>query len=515
LGKTRTLTEDDIGDNISKDNVRKYLAKFEENLKKGKPENIASTIWKTFSHRELSAVMCKLTSDIMSYLPPLCINFIVDYAGDQGEWRDYEIFLIALVMLVAPLITGLCNHWFYQFVMNDGLHARTTIQAAVYSKILRISNTARTRKVADGGVADMVTNLQSTDCRSIEMVYWMWMYVWAAPLQVVITTVLLYLQLGWVVLVGIGVLLLLIPVQKCMMSSLKELTAAASAASDQRIKLITEVIHGVQVVKLQAWESMFAERVEKARALELKTRRRIAFLQGTNTAITESSAVLSTVATFVTYGLAFDIPLTPGKAFTTLALFNILRTPITVLPMLIGMVAGGLVASKRLARFLYSDDAKSYVKRNAHNPKDSGFASVVVKNASFTWGDGSLLASANTNDSDKTKPEGNPFTLSIADLKLTPGSLCVIAGKVGAGKSSFLAALIGEMVMTEGVKAAASVELNGSVAFCSQEPWIQSASLRDNILFGRPYDTQRYRNVLQVRTFLVNYFTSPISLVNP
>ncbi len=89
------------------------------------------------------------------------------------------------------------HQWFYQFVMIDGLHARTSLQAAVYSKVLRISNEARTRSAKEGGVADTLTNLQSNDCRAIQGVYDMWMYAWAAPLQLVVTSVLLYLEIGW------------------------------------------------------------------------------------------------------------------------------------------------------------------------------------------------------------------------------------------------------------------------------------------------------------------------------
>ncbi len=93
------------------------------------------------------------------------------------------------------------HQWFYQFVMIDGLHARTGLQAAVYSKVLRISNEARTRSAKEGGVADTLTNLQSTDCRAIQGVYDMWMYAWAAPLQLVVTSVLLYLEIGWYVFI--------------------------------------------------------------------------------------------------------------------------------------------------------------------------------------------------------------------------------------------------------------------------------------------------------------------------
>jgi hypothetical protein len=127
--------------------------------------------------------------------------------------------------------------------MIDGLHARTAIQAAVYAKMLRISNEARTQSTKEGGVADTLTNLQSNDCRAIEGVYHMWMYAWAAPLQLVVTSALLYLELGWYapfphisirylkgdpcqcnplspfsrfrpIFVGIGVLVVMVPIQK-------------------------------------------------------------------------------------------------------------------------------------------------------------------------------------------------------------------------------------------------------------------------------------------------------------
>ena len=165
------------------------------------------------------------------------------------------------------------------------------------------------------------------------MVYWMWMYCWAAPLQAVVTTVLLYMQLGWPIFVCI------LPLQKKVMGSLKSDMLAASKSSDERIKLITEIIQGVQVVKLQAWEDIFAGRVETTRATKLKHRRTIAFLKGANTALTECAPIISTIATFAVYGLVSPTPLTAAKAFTALSLFNILRMPLMVLPMLIGMIA--------------------------------------------------------------------------------------------------------------------------------------------------------------------------------
>ncbi len=272
------------------------------------------------------------------------------------------------------------------------------------------------------------------------------------------------------------------------------------------------------MVKLQAWESLFAERVEEARRQELKGRRKIAYLQGGNSALTESAAIACTLVSFIVYGFVSDEPLTATKAFTTLALFNILKMPIMVIPMLIGLLANALVSAKRLANFLYSDDVETYVKIGPSVTRIES-QSVVVKNAAFTWEEvglksGSVLDNSamvvsgqNVNDSyvdmseDMSISIGNSavkkkFELTLDDFSLAPGTLTVISGKVGSGKSSFLAALLGEMRLRN-LSGKAIVELNGSVAYCAQEPWIQNCSMRENIIFGHPFNQRRYDEVIE------------------
>ena len=335
------------------------------------------------------------------------------------------------------------------------------------------------------------------------------MYLWAAPIQAIVTTVLLYLQLGWPVFIGILFLLCMTPLQKRIFGLQKKYALAASKASDQRIKLITEVIHGIQVVKLQAWEKIFSERIRQTRIEELKHRRNIAFVQAFNSALTQSAPIMCTIVTFVVYG-AFvatdENPLTAAKAFTTLSFFNILRMPLMVIPMLIGMVAGGTVAAKRLADFLYSDDQVNYVRYASSPGANEDTACVEVQNCEFEW-DSAESPEANGGDgkdgqdsakSDDSSKNAVPFKLRIPTLTLKSGSLTVVAGKVGSGKSSLLAALLGEMTLTTESKSKnAAVVFRGSVAYCSQEPWIQNATLRENVMFGSPFDESRYKEVIE------------------
>jgi ABC-type multidrug transport system fused ATPase/permease subunit len=517
LGHSRPLTESDIGDNADRDKVRQYISAFESCIQSGSAQTMWRTIWTTFSHNELVAVCLKLISDACVFVPPLSLGLIVEYSLDPSTMGDH-IFIVVGAMLLAPFIVALCNHWFYQLVMLDGLHARTTIQAAVYCQGLRMKGTK----------ADSITNLQSTDCRAVEMLYSGWMYLWSVPLQIVVTTVLMYMQLGWPVFLGVAVLFLMIPVQKRILRSLEKLTLAASESSDQRIKLIHEIVRGVQVIKIQTWEKIFEAKVQEVRAQELRHRWRLALWQAINTALSESTSILAMLIVFGAHGLFVDVPLTSAKAFTTLALFGILRTPLSVLPLLIGMIAGATAAGQRLANFLYANETSTHVAM--HSPTESGFDSepdsVVVSNAEFVWRleggeaeEDCHKGEAKSGEGENSHGDGGDsvqsvtipkrFRIIIDHFVLKPGTLTIVTGGVGCGKSSFLSALLGEMILDEKTASAASVRINGRVAYCAQDVWIQNATLRDNILFGRAFDQSRYDAIVESCALLPDLASLP------
>lgn len=502
VGHERVLNDEDVGENADRDMVAAHLKIFEENLKKGTKETFRRTIIKSFSRLETYAVICKLVVDASSYVLPFSINYIVSYAENPPENGGYEIWLVAVFMFVSVFITAFCNHWFYQFVMIDGLHSRIAIQAAVYSKMMRIN-------VLESGVADTITNLHSTDCLAIEMVYQMWMYLWSAPLQLVVTTTLLYLELGWPIFVGIGILVLNGPIQKQILGLLKEDTIIASQCSDRRIKSITEILQGIHIVKLQAWEDIFFERVENERTTELKHRRSIAFLNAGNSAISESSQIVSVVVTFIVYGMVSKEPLTAAKAFTALSLFNLLRLPLFILPMMLGIFASALIASKRLSNFFYAPELETYVQHEEF-PENDEIPLVEIRDLSFSW-----QANNSSDETDKIGKESNVvepkqglekgesstfiepgFLLKLDDIKFYKGTLNVIIGEVGSGKSSVLSALLGEMHVN-GSNEDGFLMLRGSIGYCAQTPWIQNATLRENITFGTDFDEEKYEKVIE------------------
>lgn len=83
-------------------------------------------------------------------------------------------------------------------------------------------------------------------------------------------------------------------------------------------------------------------------------------------------------------------------------------------------------------------------------------------------------------------------TLENLNIEIEKGKLYAVIGMVGSGKSSFLSAILGEISLTQG-----QVKVNGDVSYASQEAWVFGATVRQNILFGQPYDRQRYQKVIK------------------
>uniref|UniRef100_A0A8D1I175 Multidrug resistance-associated protein 1 n=1 Tax=Sus scrofa TaxID=9823 RepID=A0A8D1I175_PIG len=167
------------------------------------------------------------------------------------------------------------------------------------------------------------------------------------------------------------------------------------------------------------------------------------------------------------------------KAFVSLALFNILRFPLNILPMVISSIVQASVSLKRLRIFLSHEELEpDSIQRLPI--KDVGTTnSITVKNATFSWA------------------RSDPPTLHGITFSIPEGSLVAVVGQVGCGKSSLLSALLAEMDKVEG-----HVAIKGSVAYVPQQAWIQNVSLRENILFGRQLQERYYKAVIEACALL-------------
>ncbi|GFN99336.1 multidrug resistance-associated protein 1 [Plakobranchus ocellatus] len=435
------------------------------------PASLFKVLVKTYGLELLQAHFCKLIYDLLQFVSPILLGVLIDYTNDrekvkeQGQqWKGY---VYASSFFVVSSIGSIMFNQNFHIGMSLGMRIKAALIAAVYKKSLTVSNESKKETT----VGEIV-NLMAVDCQRMQDVTgYLWM-LWSAPLQISLALYLLWGTLGVATLAGLAVMLLLMPLNGLIAAKMRKFQIQQMKFKDQRIKLMTEVLNGIKVLKLYAWEPSFQEKVEEIRRQELKVLRNTAYLNACSTFFWTCAPFFVTLATFATYVLVSeDHYLDANKAFVALSLFNILRFPINLLPMLASFVVQASVSVKRIGKFLRQDD----LDPTSVNYDPDSEAAISISRGVFTW--------------DKTNPTP---TLSDIKVKIQEGKLVAVVGQVGAGKSSLISAMLGEMEKLKG-----TVTVKSSIAYVPQQAWIQNATLRDNVLFGSDYNERMYEKVIE------------------
>ncbi|RID46135.1 hypothetical protein BRARA_I02816 [Brassica rapa] len=296
--------------------------------------------------------------------------------------------------------------------------------------------------------------------------------MWSAPFRIIVSLVLLYQQLGVASLIGALFLVLMFPIQTVIISKTQKLTKEGLQRTDKRIGLMNEVLAAMDTVKCYAWENSFQSKVQTVRDDELSWFRKAQLLSAFNMFILNSIPVFVTVVSFGVFSLLGG-DLTPARAFTALSLFSVLRFPLFMLPNIITQAVNAKVSLTRLEEVLSTEERVLL----PNPPIEPGQPAISIRNGYFSW------------DSKAERP-----TLSNINLDVPVGSLVAVVGSTGEGKTSLISAMLGELPAISD----AIVTLRGSVAYVPQVSWIFNATVRDNILFGAPFDKEKYERVIDV-----------------
>ncbi|XP_042357577.1 canalicular multispecific organic anion transporter 1 isoform X2 [Plectropomus leopardus] len=426
---------------------------------------LVSTIYKTFTRILLESAFFKLVQDLLAFASPQLLKVMISFTQDTSR-HAWEGYLYAVLLLVVAILQSLFLQQYFQRCFVLGMKVRTAIMAAVYKKALVVSNDTR----KESTVGETV-NLMSADAQRFNDVTNFIHLLWSCPLQIILSIVFLWLELGPSVLAGLAVMVLMVPINGLLANKARKIQIENMKFKDKRLKIMNEILNGIKILKLYAWEPSFQAQVEGIRGQELKVMRKFAYLTSVSTFIFSCAPALVSLATFAVFvGVSPSNVLTAEKAFTSISLFNILRFPLAMLPMLIAAIVQTSVSRKRLEKFLGGEDLESDIVRH-----DSGFNTAVsVRDGSFAW-----------------EKEAEPLLKNVS-LDIKPGRLVAVVGAVGSGKSSLMSALLGEMHSTKGF-----INIQGSLAFVPQQAWIQNATLRDNILFGSAHEDRRFQEVIR------------------
>ena len=431
---------------------------------------------------------------------------------------------------------------------RSGIRLRSILINEIYTKSLKRATVTLSNADTNGGSEEQaslgkIVTLMSVDAQRIQdFICYAHQLMISTPLSTLIAIGSLFTVLGWSALASIAILLITSPLGGYIGKAISRIQEELMANTDKRVSNMNEILQGIRIIKYFAWEKNFAEKVNETREKELKS---IVKLWGAYIAfgtIGYGGGLLVAFVTFVTYTMIFGHTLDAATAFTAINLLHVVSGLLSFLPHEIMQIFKAKVALERIVKFLSEEELEKYALDNTKDLKDKssyssldtliadmnddlatlkGDSEVIIgfKKAQYVYhGDtmssidkqSAVSSSAETEDMSSNRSEVMTcqpgFVLNNMSIDFPIGGLSLVCGPTGAGKSSLVLALLGEMKRLQGRhylpdprKADYDHEtgLLNSVAYAAQSAWLLNATIRDNILFGEPYNEERYQRVIQ------------------
>ncbi|XP_017085489.2 ATP-binding cassette sub-family C member 4 [Drosophila eugracilis] len=389
---------------------------------------------------------------------------IVEYV-----WND--AYSLGAVLVTSTLFCCFLLHHVDLRQRLMGARMRIACCSLIYRKTLRLS-----MKTAGQTPAGYLINLLSNDVNRLDYGFIFMHWIWIMPLQAMLTCYLIWLKIGIPAVVGVvGLLLKTVPVQTALSKVTSVLRMRIAERTDARVGIMNELVQGIQVIKMYAWEKPFQAVVAEARRREIKQIRYASYLRGfylSTMVFTERSTLYITLAAAALLGQT----ITADFVFSAASYYNILQLVAAIwYPLAVSFGAEALVSLRRIQDFLMLEGREEITQGLTHKRDQDGGDSraVTIKDINASW--------------DNEKPQR---TLQNINLQIEKGQLCAVIGPVGAGKSSILQLLLGELPVIDG-----GVVIQGDLSYAAQEPWLFTGSVRNNILFGEDYEKKRYQEV--------------------
>ncbi|XP_059794613.1 ATP-binding cassette sub-family C member 10 isoform X5 [Balaenoptera ricei] len=424
-------------------------------------------LYGALGQRYLALGLLKLVGTMLGFSGPLLLSLLVGFL-EEGQEPLSNGLLYALGLAGGAVLGAVLQNQYGYEVRKVTLQARGAVLNILYRKALQLGP----RRPPSGEVL----NLLGTDSERLLNFAGSFHEAWGLPLQLAITLYLLHQQVDVAFVGGLILALLLVPVNKVIATRIMASNQEMLQHKDARVKLVTELLSGIRVIKFFGWEQALGARVEACRARELGRLWVIKYLDAACVYLWAALPVVISIVIFITYVL-MGHQLTATKVFTALALVHMLILPLNNFPWVINGLLEAKVSLDRIQRFL---DLPNHSPQAYYSPDPPTEPSTALElhEALFSW-----------------DPVGTSQETFISHLEVKKGMLVGIVGKVGCGKSSLLAAIAGELHRQRG--RVAVWRLSKGFGLATQEPWIQFATIRDNILFGKTFDAQLYKEVLE------------------
>jgi ABC-type multidrug transport system fused ATPase/permease subunit len=509
-----------------------------------KTSALAYHLLKYFKRGLLIQAAWAAISGFLTFAPTLLLKVILEYIEKPEDTPRNAAWFYVILLFVSGCLSALADGQALWIGRKICIRLRAVIIGEIYAKALKRRAAAGTdkvlgeekkdedeeptglkrmftfgkkkkdKKISDttkeeddakkaNGDAQVTTgtiiNLMAVDAFKVSEICAYLHFLWAnTPVQVVVAVYLLYRILGYSSIAGIGMMMLLLPINMYVAKQFAVIQKLILAATDARIHTTNEVLTNIRIIKYFAWEQRFIGLVNEKRYTELKHLRRRYILWSVAATIWSGSPVFITFLSFYVYTNVENKPLIPSIAFTALSLFQILRIPLDQLADMVAHVQESKVSVDRIEEYLSEPETDKYRQIISTKKDQDGESIIGFEQASFSWG-GKDMAD---------KAAADAFKLMDLDLKFRVGHLNVVAGPTGSGKTSLLMGLLGEMTKLKGdvylpgarsreeIRPDPETGLTESVAYCAQQAWLVNGTVKENIVFASDFDQKRYDDVI-------------------
>ncbi|KAJ2229222.1 hypothetical protein EV180_001607, partial [Coemansia sp. RSA 518] len=411
-------------------------------------------------------------------LQPLVLKQVIGYFQASGDSTPIdEGLMLALGMGCLGLVRAVAYQAHWHVLMKPYLWLEKVLAALVYHKTLHLSSESRSRH-STGEIASYLGVDVGTLATSINYVH----YVWDYPLRISVVLYMLFNTVGYASLAGVALLLLNTFMSARIARVVQRHIKKYVDSRDQRMQVVSETVANIKGIKLYAWQDAFIGRIERIRnKMELLALRKVGLWKSLLTLTSSLVTVFICLTTFAVYVLVDGTshgPLTSQLVFVSLSLFMLLEEPLSQSPTVVSAFVSAARSYSRICDLAASFEVDSSAvsrepyDRNAPSTTPDDVL-VSVENGTFKW----LSA--------------DDPTLHNVSIQCKREELVAVIGRVGAGKSSLVSAILGDMIKCDG-----SVRVRGSIAYVPQQAWIMNATLRDNILFGSRFDQEFYDRVV-------------------
>ncbi|MFH4976944.1 hypothetical protein AB6A40_003653 [Gnathostoma spinigerum] len=529
-GYRKQLEEDDMFQPLSvheSRNATKKLSDEWENekaaaTKEGRKPFLSRAVRRIYGYQILKLGIIIFIEEAIKFVQPIAMGVLIRYFRYDSPLTRTNAYLAATCFTLAGAATALLHHPYFYSLQKIGMELKIAACGMIMEKALRLSSGALHKTT----IGHIVT-LMSTDVLKFDLCFIFFHYIWIAPVMLFAYIGQLWYQIGVSSLAGFLALIILIPIQGFFSKKMGGCRREIAKRTDKRISIMNEILNGIRVIKMYVWEDAFVKILAGYRKAELMKVKENCVWQSLVMGTFWASGRLVILFAVLCY-IFLGNSLTAEKIFVSAALYNACRLPVTLfLPFSLQFLFEARVSLRRIQAFLELEEfdmmkslptfqfSRSSLKSNLTNlvtEKSEHDEKVPLTLAESVDSHENMMHTGEEQMNmthevcvemrefsavwDTTKIDGeNEGSTAVSDItvNMVSGQLTAIIGPVGCGKSSLLHSILRETRKTSG-----HLKVKGTVAFASQDAWIFSGTIRENILFGLPFDKKKYADTIRV-----------------